>query len=132
MPANYNPSTSESNSSSESEAVMDGVLRRNSINGDSADGVWRIDLEMPILIELPVFEQVELLYRHAYFAEVNRAHATHCGFDTSDQVVGFRLEQFMPRDLTASIPSLTQLVKARYQIQGERLLAWAAMAEENS
>lgn len=90
-------------------------LRHKSYIDDSVDGTWRIDFEEPISIDLPAAEQVELFYRHGYFGEGNLALAHQYGFDSPEQIAGFRLEEFLPRDLPTSIPLLIQLIESNYQ-----------------
>ncbi len=82
----------------------------------SNDGVWRLDFERPISLDLPAVEQVELLYRYGYLGEVNQALADLYGFDTPAEVMGLRLEEVMPRELPTSIPRLIQAAQANYRI----------------
>jgi PAS domain S-box-containing protein len=100
-------------------------LRQKSFIEDSVDGTWRLDLEQPIPLDLPAAEQVELLYRHGYFGEANQALANQYGFDTPADIVGFRLEEFMPRDLPTSIPLLMRLANTNYHEQ-----AWESIEQD--
>lgn len=93
-------------------------LREHSYIGESVDGTWRLDLEEPIPLNLPVSEQVELLYRYGYFGEANQALANQYGFDDSTEIIGFRLNQFIPRDLPSSISLLIRIAESNYSLQG--------------
>jgi len=100
----------------QSKATEKDSYRRYFID-NSVDGAWRLDLEEPIPLDLSVMEQVDLLYRHGYFGEANQSLANQYGFDTPAEIIGFRMEEFMPRELPTSIPVLTRLVEAGYIAQ---------------
>ena len=91
-------------------------IRHHSFIDNSIEGIWRLDLEKPIPLELPALEQVELLYRYGYFGEANQALADQYGFDTPEEIIGFRLEAFMPWDMPSSIPLLKRVVEANYRL----------------
>ena len=103
---------------SENPMRSDHEMRHHSFIETNVDGTWRLDLEAPIPLDLPPIEQVELLYRHGYFGEANQALADQYGFDTPAEIVGFRLEQFMPRELPDSIPRLTEAARSNYCLTG--------------
>jgi PAS domain S-box-containing protein len=63
----------------------------------SHEGVWRVDLDEPIPINLPEEERLERLLRYGYIAECNLALARTFGFSSSEEMIGIRL-----RDLTSS------------------------------
>lgn len=92
-------------------------LRHQNFIDKNIDGTWRLDFEEPIPLNLPISEQVESLYRHGYFGEANQALANQYGFNTPAEIIGFRLEEFLPRELPTSIPLLTRLVEAEYIAQ---------------
>lgn len=92
-------------------------LRYSSFIDNNIECIWRVDLDQPILLGLPAEEQVELLHRHGYFAEVNQAMAEQYGFSTPEEVIGFRLTQAMPSDLPTTIPKLMQVVESKYRIK---------------
>jgi len=89
-------------------------LRHQSYIDNNIDGTWRVDFKEPISLDLPAAEQVDLLYRHGYFGDANQALANQYGFETPADIVGFRLEDFMPRDLPNSIPLLIRLIEENY------------------
>jgi len=105
--------------------LSDNHLRHCSFIDNNVDGTWRLDLEAPIRLDLPAIEQVELLYRYGYFAEANQALADQYGFDKPAEMIGFRLEEFMPRDLPTSIPRIIQVVESNY-----RMNAWESIEQD--
>ena len=92
-------------------------LRRHSYIDESIDSTWRIDLEEPIPLDLPATEQIELIYQHGYMGEANQTTATLYGFDTPEGIIGYRVSEFLPRDLPTSIPLLKQLIASNYHMQ---------------
>ena len=91
-------------------------MRQRSFIDNNVEGIWRIDLEKPMPLDLSAPEQVEWLYRYAYFGEANQALADQYGFDTPAEIIGFRLEKFLPRDLPNSILLLTQAAESNYSM----------------
>src|SRR5207249_2622750 len=57
----------------------------------STEGIWCVEVERPIHVELPVDEQIRQMYRHAYLAECNDAMARMYGMTTAGQIRGARL-----------------------------------------
>lgn len=96
------------------QALPDNRLRQLSFIEQNIEGTWRLDLKQPIPLDLPPLEQIELLYRYGYFGEANQALAAQYGYDTPAEIIGCRLEEFIPRELPTSIPRLTQVVLSKF------------------
>lgn len=56
-------------------------------------GIFRVDMEQPMPIDLPVEEQIELIYRYSILAEANDAMATMYGYDKPEDLVGKYLRE---------------------------------------
>ncbi|MGD0088905.1 MAG: PAS domain S-box protein [Planctomycetota bacterium] len=63
----------------------------------SSEGIWRYELDQPIPVNLPVDEQIDLVYQRAYLAECNDAMARMYGFTHAAELVGTRLGDLQPR-----------------------------------
>ena len=69
--------------------------RYRSFIAHSSEGIWRFELDEPIAANLPVEEQVRLIFERAYLAECNETVARMYGFERTEDIVGVRLTQLM-------------------------------------
>ncbi|MBD3239395.1 MAG: PAS domain S-box protein [Chitinivibrionales bacterium] len=60
----------------------------------TADGIYRIEFDQPVPIDLPSEEQVDLFYKRACVAEANDALARMHGYPRGEALKGKRLEEF--------------------------------------
>jgi PAS domain S-box-containing protein len=72
------------------EALRASEERYRSFVVNSSEGIWRLDVEQPIDIKLPVDEQIALFYKYGYLAEGNDAMARMHGYERADDIVGRR------------------------------------------
>jgi PAS domain S-box-containing protein len=82
----------------------------------STEGIWRFELEEPVSPDLPEGEQIEHFYRYAYLAECNDAMAAMYGYERAEEIVGARLEDFLPRSLPANVAYLEAFVRSGYSL----------------
>lgn len=85
---------------------------------DSTESIWCFELEKPLPLSLSEMEQVDWLYRYGHLVAVNDALAAIYGFECSAEMMKWRLNDFMPRDLPGSIATLCEAVRSRYQLVG--------------
>ncbi len=78
------------------EALRQSDQRYKDFISHSNEGVWRVELEPPIPVDLPEEETVQRILQNAYFAECNVAHARTVGFSNPEEVVGKRLGDLLP------------------------------------
>ncbi|MEM9537133.1 MAG: GAF domain-containing protein, partial [Cyanobacteria bacterium P01_E01_bin.45] len=57
----------------------------------STEGIYRLELDEPIPRRLPLREQVDLFYKRCYGAEANDAFAAMYGYQTAEEMLGWRL-----------------------------------------
>lgn len=72
------------------EALRASEERYRSFVVNSSEGIWRLDVEQPIDIKLPIDEQIALFYKYGYLAEGNDAMARMHGYERADDIVGRR------------------------------------------
>jgi len=60
----------------------------------SKEGIYRMEFEKPIPVNLPVKKQIELFYKYGYIADCNESLAKMYGYDSVQEVLGKRLIDF--------------------------------------
>jgi PAS domain S-box-containing protein len=76
------------------EALRESEQRYKDFISQSNEGVWRLELDQPIPIDLPHEEGMRRVLQYGYLAECNVAFAHLLGFSTAEELLGRR-----PRDL---------------------------------
>jgi len=77
------------------EALRESDQRYKDFISHTNEGVWRVELERPVPIDLPEEEIWERFAQNAYMAECNLAHARNLGFSTLEEVVGVPLRDLI-------------------------------------
>ena len=80
------------------DALRQAEERYRAFVTQSTEAIWRVELDRPLSVDLPVEEQVDHLYAHAYLAECNEAMVEMYGFESVAQAVGARLGDFVIRE----------------------------------
>lgn len=70
------------------KAIRESESRYRALIKNSTDALWHYDLCPPVDVNLPVNEQVNLIYRRAQMMECNNKLAELFGLPSSEQVVG--------------------------------------------
>ena len=79
----------------------------------SHEGVWRVDLDQPIPINLPEEEMLERILRYGYIAECNSALARTFGFSSPEEVTGLRLRDLISSSDQERLESFRSSVRGR-------------------
>ena len=98
------------------EEIRRSEERYRSFVEHSTEGIWRFELEEMLPTGLPEDEQVEHFYRHAYLAECNDVVARMYGFTRAEEIVGARLEDFLPRSVLANVEYLREFIRSGYSL----------------
>jgi PAS domain S-box-containing protein len=64
----------------------------------STEGIWRFELSQPMSVDLTVDEQIDYFFKNAHLAECNDAMARMYGYERSEELKDFTLENFFRRD----------------------------------
>jgi PAS domain-containing protein len=104
-------------SQKEAEAALrESEERYRAFIEQTAEGVWRFELEQPVPVDLPPEEQIERFYAHAFLAECNDAAAHMYGFGRAAELIGARLSDMMPRTDPHNLEYLQAFVRSGYRL----------------
>jgi PAS domain S-box-containing protein len=98
------------------EAVLESEHRYRAFVENSSEGIWRMEVERPISIALPIKEQISEFYIHAYLAECNDVMAQMYGFARAEDIVGARLSELLPKSKPANTAYLEDFVSSDYRL----------------
>jgi two-component system, cell cycle sensor histidine kinase and response regulator CckA len=98
------------------EALRQSEERYRAFIEQTAEGVWRFELEEPVPTELAVEEQIERFYTHAYLAECNDVVAGMYGFASAAELVGARLGDLLPRSDPQNLEFLHAFIASGYRL----------------
>src|SRR4051794_19701599 len=82
----------------------------------TAEGVWRFELEQPVPVTLPPDEQIDRFYSYAYLAECNDALAQMYGYSKAGELVGSRLGDMMPRSEPQNLEYFRAFIRSGYRL----------------
>ncbi|MEL6470420.1 MAG: GAF domain-containing protein [Cyanobacteria bacterium J06623_4] len=77
----------------------------------STEGIYRLELDEPISRDLPIREQIKLLYERAYGAEANDAFAKMYGYQSAEEMIGWRLTDIHVEASEQNIEFLSELAR---------------------
>jgi PAS domain S-box-containing protein len=97
-------------------AVRESQERYRASIEQTAEGVWRFELEEPVSITLSADDQIERFYAHAYLAECNDAVANMYGFSKAAELIGARLADMLPRSDPQNLEYLRAFVESGYRL----------------
>jgi PAS domain S-box-containing protein len=98
------------------EALRQSEERYRAFIEQTAEGVWRFELEKPVPVHLPEDEQIDRFYQDAYLAECNDVVARMYGFEKASQLIGTRLGDMMPRSDPQNLEYLRAFIRSGYRL----------------
>ncbi|MGB2868306.1 MAG: helix-turn-helix transcriptional regulator [Bacteroidota bacterium] len=87
----------------------------------SEHGLWVAALESPLPITLPVTQQEEHIFRHAYLADCNTAFAAMAGYPTSLALIGVRFPFLIPRSNPQNLKTLQTFLSSGFTVRNAEI-----------
>ena len=82
----------------------------------TAEGVWRVELEEPMPLGLPEDDQVDHFYAYAVMGECNDAMARMYGLESASDLAGVALGDLLPRSDPHNVDFLRSWVRNGYRL----------------
>ncbi|MEH1797896.1 MAG: PAS domain S-box protein [Nostoc sp.] len=82
----------------------------------SSEGIWCIELEVPISPDCPEDEQIQHFYQYVYLAECNNVMAQMYGCSRAEEIIGVRLGDFLVPSDPHNIAYLRNFIRSNYQL----------------
>jgi PAS domain-containing protein len=96
----------------------------------SVEGIWRLEFDQPIPIDLPPLEQVRLIHYTGYIAECNEALARMYDYTTQRDMLGRRLlELYGGMVNEANAQATLTLVKSGYRSGNRETIEFTRLGE---
>ena len=82
----------------------------------SSEGIWCIELEIPISPDCPEDEQIQHFYQYVYLAECNNVMAQMYGCSRAEEILGVRLGDFLVASDPHNIAYLRNFIRSNYRL----------------
>ncbi len=82
----------------------------------SSEGIWCIELEVPISLDCPEDEQIQHFYQYVYLAECNNVMAQMYGCSRAEEIIGARLGDFLVASDPHNIAYLRNFIRSNYRL----------------
>ena len=80
------------------------------------EGIWRIDMTIPLSLDAPEAQQIDHIFQHAVYGEANNAMAKQFGFSMGREVVGLPVSDMMPQSDPKNVETITSLIRNRFHL----------------
>ncbi|MCC5599201.1 hybrid sensor histidine kinase/response regulator [Nostoc favosum] len=82
----------------------------------SSEGIWCMELEVPISPDCPEDEQIQSFYQYGYLAECNNVMAHMYGFSRAEEIISARLGDFLVPSDPHNIAYLYNFIRCNYRL----------------
>ncbi|MCK5148262.1 PAS domain S-box protein [bacterium] len=85
-----------------------------------SDGVYRLECDNPMALQMSIVKQIDYLYDHFIVAECNDQFIEMYGFENREQVVGMNMASFYgDKDNPANLEIFRKFIKSGYRLENE-------------
>ena len=82
----------------------------------SSEGIWCMELEVPISPDCPEDEQIQHFYQYGYLGECNNVMAQMYGFSRAEEIISARLGDFLAPSDPHNIAYLCNFIRSNYRL----------------
>jgi DNA-binding NarL/FixJ family response regulator len=98
---------------------------KNAVRGcplvaDTSEGMFRVDMDVPMPVDLPEDEQIRRILNDTYIADCNDALARMYGLDSAKDLIGRRMAEMVVPDDSKNIDLTRQFIRSGYQVLHRR------------
>lgn len=79
-------------------------------------GTYRVDMDLPLPINLPEEEQIDRILRGTFVADCNNALARMYGLDSANDLIGKRMSDMVTPDDPKNVELTRQFIRAGYRV----------------
>jgi DNA-binding NarL/FixJ family response regulator len=87
---------------------------------ESSDGIFRVDMDAPMPVDLPEEEQIQRIIRDSYVADCNDSQARMYGLNSAQDLIGKRLADMVVPDDPKNIELTRAFVRSGYRVLQRR------------
>lgn len=98
------------------KALRNSQERYKAFVQQSSEGIWRIEFLEPVPVNLPIEEQVHLVFKYGYLAECNDTLAKMYGYNTADEIVSTRLNEMLSENNPQHAEFIRSFVTSGYRL----------------
>ena len=82
----------------------------------SSEGIWCMELEVPISPDCPENKQIQHFYEYGYLAECNNVIAQMYGYSRAEEIISARLGDFLASLNSHNIAYLRNFIRSNYRL----------------
>jgi PAS domain S-box-containing protein len=97
-------------------ALKESKIRYQSFIEQIAEGIWRLEFEQPMAINLPIETQAEYITEKSYIAECNDVLAKMYGYEKASELIGKKPSEFIDRLDPENIGWSRDFIKSGYKL----------------
>jgi DNA-binding NarL/FixJ family response regulator len=94
--------------------------RSRSRVSDTSEGMFRVDMDVPMPVDLPEEEQIQRILHDTYIADCNDTLARMYGLDSAKDLIGRRMAEMVVPDDSKNIDLTRQFIRSGYQVLHRR------------
>lgn len=83
----------------------------------TSDGIWLYKTKVPIPVDLPVDEQIKMIFEHGYLAWCNDSMAKMYGLNSNEDLIGKPLRETLNPDDPRNIEYLKAFIESGYNLK---------------